>query len=99
MKTVPDLRFGGLFIAAVAAGALLGFGIELLVTTLREPLVAMIVEAINSIIHAGRFDVVLLAPYRFSWAIASYTGLGAIIALLAGLWLGAWAHRTDSSQP
>jgi hypothetical protein len=98
MKAMRDFSFRGYYVAAVAAGILLSYGIELLVATVRDPLAGWIVDAINFVIRVGRFDVVSLEHHQSSWEIAAYTGVGALVALVAGFWLGAWAGKTDASR-
>lgn len=98
MKAIRDFSFRGFYIAAVAAAILLSYGIELLVATVRDPLSGLIVDAVNFVIRAGRFDVVSLQQPRFSWEIVAYTGVGALVALVGGFWLGACAGKIDPSR-
>ena len=89
--------FRGFYVASVAAALLLAYGIESLVVTIQDPLAEWVVDAANFIIRVGRFQVASIHPISFSWAMAGYTGTGAIAAFLMGFWLGNWARKQATS--
>ena len=93
MKPASTFSFRGFYAGSVAAAVLLLYGIQLIVATARDPLTALAIGAVNLVVRAGRFDVLLLAPYHFSWAIAAYTGISGLTVLFVGIRLAAWVHR------
>jgi hypothetical protein len=85
--------FGGLYIGGIASALLLSFAIESLVATIREPIAAAVIEALNWLVRVGRLNISPIQPVNFSWILIAYTGITGIALLLLGLKLAAWATQ------
>jgi len=94
----PRFPFSGFYIGPVVAALILSTGILAFVFALRDPLAAIMIAAINYIVHRANPNPLPIQQVDLVWQVQVSFAIVGVILLTIGLRLAFWVHRTSTSQ-
>ncbi len=94
----PNTILKGFHIGPVVAAILVAEGMMMLMAALSWLFESLIVDAFNSIVRLGRFEIVGLKEIPISWLLISMSAVPAIVLVFCGIRLGAWLSEGSTSK-